>query len=146
MADGPGIRWMRYMELRGMRSYRDVVNRPDPPLSIKHETVRRVMQGKNVSRHSIEEVARALRIDPEMVHELRNEEPPLDQWMPPESARLLDHEEREVLARLIATMTRNRAARPSLSAVDDELSFRAGQDAARRGEAGDEGVGGGPSL
>lgn len=98
------VRWQALMERAAVpASYRGLGERA----GVSHEAARRVVRGWRVRRQTLEAVAEALRVDVELLRDLRAE-PESDPWYPPESSSLLTHEEREALSRLITLLTRGR--------------------------------------
>lgn len=72
------------------------------------ETARRLIRGAPVRRETIREAARVLRVDEDVIYELRGELAPATPWEPPASADLLTEDERDALARLINAVTKGR--------------------------------------
>ena len=107
MSDEMPERWRVLLERRGIRvSYRALSERTN----VSHEAVRRVVRGWSVKRDSIQAVADALGVDPEVIYELRGETAEVDPWDPPAAASLLSHEERDALSRIITLMVAGRRA------------------------------------
>lgn len=99
--------WAALLQRKGIaRSYRALGERAE----VSHEAVRRVITGRSVKRSTLDAVAGALGVDPEVLQELRGEDPAKGPrpWYPPEAAALLTRDEREALSRLIGLMTKGR--------------------------------------
>ena len=98
--------WHPHLERKGIPvSYRGLASRAD----VSHEAVRRVVRGWSVKESTIGRVAGALSLDPEVIHELRGDNPDRPvAWEPPAASSLLSHDEREALSRLITLITQGR--------------------------------------
>ena len=99
--------WRSQAERKGITpTYRPLGDRA----GLAHETVRRVISGQSVSKHSIRKLADALGVDVETIHEWRHEAPPDYGAMfePDPSSMLLTTEERAVINSLIRLLTEGR--------------------------------------
>ena len=105
MSDDIPAEWRAHLERKGLASYR----RLGDAAQISHEAARRVVTGQGVRASTVAAVARAMGVDVEVIHELRQESPTRAQvWEPPASASLLTQDERDALNRLVNLMTAGR--------------------------------------
>ena len=103
--------WLTACERKGIRpSLRPLA----AAAGVAHETVRKIVQGRNSSRQSMQKVADALGVDIETIYEWRSESPPdfgRDFAADP-TAALLTTDEREAINYLIRRITAGREDRP----------------------------------
>lgn len=106
MSDPIPAHWLPDLARRGLTSYRLL----GEAANVSHETVRRVMQGRNAKPETIQALADAIGVSATRVRELASTPTPDPSrtWSPPEGSEALTAEEREAISRLISLLVRGR--------------------------------------